>query len=269
MARTGAGPAYLQLMDERMQPVTRIDLNKEVTRVGRDPEGEVIIDAAAAVVSRRHAEVRKEGDKFTITDLKSFNGTLVNGHRIAESVQLFDGDQIQLGVGGPMLRVVDPANPAPDHRAVEPGAPSPSQQLIPPAFDQIAAMARGATIIATGTGSMPATAAVGSTQPQLLARLSFDRNSRSDGHLITTYVSMDYKSRIITRDSRATTEAFPSKMPARPMVSMSMDKGLAADVRSSFRMLFKSDPSSCRPMRGRESPFTIRGRRPGSTRSIL
>ena len=174
MARTGAGPAYLQLMDERMQPVTRIDLNKEVTRVGRDPEGEVIIDAAAAVVSRRHAEVRKEGDKFTITDLKSFNGTLVNGHRIAESVQLFDGDQIQLGVGGPMLRVVDPANPAPDHRAVEPGAPSPSQQLIPPAFDQIAAMARGATIIATGTGSMPATAAVGSTQPQLLARLSFD-----------------------------------------------------------------------------------------------
>src|SRR5437867_2648090 len=26
MARTGAGPAYLQLMDERMQPVTRIDL---------------------------------------------------------------------------------------------------------------------------------------------------------------------------------------------------------------------------------------------------
>src|SRR5439155_20266122 len=155
MARTGAGPAYLQLMDERMQPVTRIDLNKEVTRVGRDPEGEVIIDATAAVVSRRHAEVRKEGDKFKITDLKSFNGTLDNRHRIAESVPLCDGDQIQLGVGGPILRIVDPANPAPPHRAIQPGAPSPSQQLIPAAFDQIAAMARGATMIATGTGSMP------------------------------------------------------------------------------------------------------------------
>jgi len=73
-----------------------------------------------------------------------------------------------------MLRLVDPANPAPPHRAIQPGVPSPSQQLIPPAFDQIAAMARGATIVATGTGSMPATASVGSAQPQLLARLSFD-----------------------------------------------------------------------------------------------
>jgi pSer/pThr/pTyr-binding forkhead associated (FHA) protein len=58
--------------------------DKEVTRLGRDPEGEVVIDADAAVVSRRHAEIRRSGDQFAITDLKSFNGTLVNNQRISE-----------------------------------------------------------------------------------------------------------------------------------------------------------------------------------------
>jgi ABC transport system ATP-binding/permease protein len=177
MQRPGAGPAYLQLMDDNMHPVQRIELNKDLIRMGRDPEGEVIIDAAAAVVSRRHAEIRKEANQFSISDLKSFNGTLVNGQRLTQSVPLFDGDQIQLGVGGPVLRVFDPSHPAPPHRALQPGAPSPSQ-LIPPAFDQIAAMARGATIVATGTGSLPSPAAVGSAQPQLLARLSFDQRSQ-------------------------------------------------------------------------------------------
>jgi len=177
-ARGETEPAHLQLMDEHMRPVQRIQLNKDVIRLGRDPEGEVVIDAAAAVVSRRHAEIRRLDDKYAITDLKSFNGTLVNGQRIAETVPLFDGDQVQLGVGGPILRVSDPAHPAPAHRALQPGAPTPSQQLIPPAFNQIAAMARGATIVATGTGSMPATATVGSSQPQLLARLAFENRAQ-------------------------------------------------------------------------------------------
>src|SRR2546425_8510812 len=39
----------------------RIPLNKDVIRLGRDPEGEVVIDAEAAVVSRRHAEIHKRG----------------------------------------------------------------------------------------------------------------------------------------------------------------------------------------------------------------
>ena len=169
-----SGPAHLELTDPATRRVTRIELKGEVTRLGRDPEGEVVIDAAAAVVSRRHAEVRKDGERFTLTDLKSFNGTLVNGQRISSTVTLFGGDQIQLGVGGPELKLIDPSHPAPAHRAIQPGAPTPSQQLIPPAFGQIAAMARRETIVATGSSSMPPTSPMGSAQPQLLARLSFD-----------------------------------------------------------------------------------------------
>jgi len=168
-----AAPAYLDLVDSRTGQSRRIELNKEVTRLGRDPEGEVVIDADAAVVSRRHAEIKKIEGQFSISDLKSFNGTLVNDQRIAELVQLFDGDRIQLGVGGPILRVIDPSHPAAARRVMQPGAPTPSQQAIPSAFGQIAAMAHRQTIVST-SGSLQPSAAQVSGQPQLLARLSFE-----------------------------------------------------------------------------------------------
>jgi len=167
------GSARLELEESLTGQTRRIELNKEVTRLGRDPEGEVVLDADAAVVSRRHAEIKRSGDQFSISDLRSFNGTLVNDQRITETVTLFDGDQIQLGVGGPRLRLVDPAHPAPQHREIQPGAPTPSQRLIPPAFAEIGVMAHRQTIVST-SGSMQATKSPAGSQPQLLVRMSFE-----------------------------------------------------------------------------------------------
>src|SRR5437588_5686946 len=167
------GSAHLDLEESRTGQTRRIELSKEVTRLGRDPEGEVVIDADAAVVSRRHAEIKRSGDQYSISDLRSFNGTLVNDQRITETVPVFDGDQIQLGVGGPRLRLVGPAPPAPAHREIQPGFPTPSQRLIPPAFGEIAVMAQRQTIVST-SGSLQATKPPAGSQPQLLARLSFE-----------------------------------------------------------------------------------------------
>jgi ABC-type multidrug transport system ATPase subunit len=169
-------PAHLDLIDVDNRPVKRIELNREVTRLGRDPEAEVVIDAAAAVVSRRHAEIKKTGDQYFISDLKSFNGTLVDGKRITETVALFDGDEIQLGAGGPLLRLIDPAHPASAKKSA--GVPSASQAAIPSAFGQIAAIASRQTIVSTGSGSLQSTTPPGSAQPQLLARLSFDTRTQ-------------------------------------------------------------------------------------------
>lgn len=47
-------------------------------------------------VSRRHAEVRKEGSAYVVIDLDSTNGTEVNGRRL-KRVELDDGDTIVLG----------------------------------------------------------------------------------------------------------------------------------------------------------------------------
>jgi ABC-type multidrug transport system ATPase subunit/pSer/pThr/pTyr-binding forkhead associated (FHA) protein len=175
-----AAPAYLELIGSTSEQARRIELNKEVTRLGRDPEGEVVIDADAAVVSRRHAEIRRAGEQFAVTDLKSFNGTLVNGQRIAGTVTLFGGDQIQLGAGGPVVRVVDPSHPAPAGHAAAVGVSAPATPpSIPPAFGQIAAMAKRETIVvSSSSGSISPTTPPAGTQPHLLARRSFDQQTQ-------------------------------------------------------------------------------------------
>ena len=47
-------------------------------------------------VSRRHAELVREGEAFSIRDLGSLNGTYVNRRRI-ESAVLENDDEVQIG----------------------------------------------------------------------------------------------------------------------------------------------------------------------------
>jgi FHA domain-containing protein/zinc ribbon protein len=64
------------------------------TLIGRSPECDVFLDDVT--VSRRHAELQRAGETFTIRDLGSLNGTYVNRHRI-ESATLEDDDEVQIG----------------------------------------------------------------------------------------------------------------------------------------------------------------------------
>jgi pSer/pThr/pTyr-binding forkhead associated (FHA) protein len=66
----------------------------ERTQIGRSPECEVFLDDVT--VSRRHAELVRTGDTYTISDLGSLNGTFVNRKRI-ESAELEDDDEVQIG----------------------------------------------------------------------------------------------------------------------------------------------------------------------------
>ena len=64
------------------------------TLIGRSPDCDVFLDDVT--VSRRHAELLQEGDRFTIRDLGSLNGTFVNRRRV-EAAQLHDDDEVQIG----------------------------------------------------------------------------------------------------------------------------------------------------------------------------
>ena len=64
------------------------------TLIGRSPECDVFLDDVT--VSRRHAELVRDGETFTIRDLESLNGTYVNRRRI-ESTVLEDDDEVQIG----------------------------------------------------------------------------------------------------------------------------------------------------------------------------
>lgn len=72
----------------------RFDLRDPVLGLGRD--GTNPIQLHDTEVSRRHAEVRLEGQHFAVVDLGSSNGTFVNSESIRRQV-LRSGDRVQLG----------------------------------------------------------------------------------------------------------------------------------------------------------------------------
>lgn len=72
-------------------------------------------------VSRRHAAIRADGARFTVTDLGSSNGTYANGRRITGAAVLADGDEIELGGTVISVHTRSPARHAPG--AKSPAAP--------------------------------------------------------------------------------------------------------------------------------------------------
>lgn len=62
--------------------------------LGRGDEAELHFDEHG--VSRRHCEIRREGERFVLRDLESRNGLFVNGLGVEEHA-LEDGDRITLG----------------------------------------------------------------------------------------------------------------------------------------------------------------------------
>ena len=63
--------------------------------LGRSRYCDVVV--AHDTVSRRHAELWREGDRFYVTDLGSSNGTWVDGRRVDRERRVRRGDQILLG----------------------------------------------------------------------------------------------------------------------------------------------------------------------------
>lgn len=69
-------------------------IESDSTSLGRSPDSDVFLDDVT--VSRRHAEIRRGPDGFTIHDLGSMNGTYVNRERV-EMTKLAQRDEVQIG----------------------------------------------------------------------------------------------------------------------------------------------------------------------------
>ena len=69
-------------------------LSKEVITIGRMDGCDVILPDRG--VSRRHSEIRREGDEWVVIDLGSTNGTEINGKRVNRH-RLAPGDRLVLG----------------------------------------------------------------------------------------------------------------------------------------------------------------------------
>jgi pSer/pThr/pTyr-binding forkhead associated (FHA) protein len=85
----GAAVGSLFLDDGR-----RVEIGEQPLTIGRMPECDVALSDPN--VSRKHAEVRRQGTGFVLVDLGSTNGTRVNGAGVKERA-LNNGDEITVG----------------------------------------------------------------------------------------------------------------------------------------------------------------------------
>lgn len=82
--------------------IEQFDLER--IRIGRHPDNDLKFDPGAdREVSGHHAEILCQGERVSIRDLQSRNGTLVNGHRINQATPLRHGDVIQFAPTGPKV----------------------------------------------------------------------------------------------------------------------------------------------------------------------
>lgn len=73
-----------------------VSLGDTPVRIGRSHECEIEIDDGS--ISRKHALIRPDGDRYEIVDLNSTNGVMVNEQAVT-SARLRSGDRVRIGGG--------------------------------------------------------------------------------------------------------------------------------------------------------------------------
>jgi len=69
-------------------------LDKDLITCGRASSCDIFLDDVT--VSRKHALIRREDQRFAISDWGSLNGTFLNRNRV-DTAPLVNGDEIQIG----------------------------------------------------------------------------------------------------------------------------------------------------------------------------
>lgn len=73
----------------------RFVFDKAEVTIGRVEGNDLVLPHAS--VSRRHARIVLKNERFILVDLKSTNGTFVNGHRLTSPLVISGHDQIEIG----------------------------------------------------------------------------------------------------------------------------------------------------------------------------
>lgn len=115
------------------------EFTEDTITIGRHPSCNVQFPTDLTTISRNHAELLREGNRYKVVD-RSTNGTFVNGKRVAEAF-LKDGDVIMFTEGGPkvsyLAEITDAVKAAPPAPAppAEPVAKEPTRPAaaVPPA----------------------------------------------------------------------------------------------------------------------------------------
>jgi hypothetical protein len=91
---TAAGGTGVLVVRNGSEAGLRVPLLKRITRAGRHPASELFLDDIT--VSRRHAEIERDFERYVLVDVGSLNGTYLNRQRI-ERQEIHNGDELQIG----------------------------------------------------------------------------------------------------------------------------------------------------------------------------
>jgi len=112
-----------RLLVFRGQHLSReIELIRFPFKIGRAPNNDLVLDDPVRGVSRQHAEIRADGDRYVLVDCQSENGIWVSGNRRATIT--FDPETIAT-IGPYRLKVEG----APDPEPVLARTPTPSLRM--------------------------------------------------------------------------------------------------------------------------------------------
>ena len=113
------------------------DYDQDEISIGRHPASSLCFPSDLTVVSRKHAEIKREGNRFTLID-HSTNGTYVNGKSIGQTV-LKNGDVLTFAEGGPKVSFLLETQSADsskgrvqERRPPSEASPRPEPQVPPP-----------------------------------------------------------------------------------------------------------------------------------------
>ncbi len=95
------------LSGTKANQVEEFDFSKRELSIGRAAGSDIQFDPGEeTIVSREHGKIKQESatpPSFKIVDNNSRNGIFVNKQRVKESIPLVPGDEVQLGLNGPVF----------------------------------------------------------------------------------------------------------------------------------------------------------------------
>jgi predicted component of type VI protein secretion system len=104
------------------------EFSESEIRIGRHPDCQVSFPRDMTTLSRVHASIVREGNRFKLVD-QSTNGTFVNGKKIAD-IYLKDGDVVMFAEGGPKVSFLTQTKTQSAQPPI-PSAPSAQPERIP------------------------------------------------------------------------------------------------------------------------------------------
>src|ERR1700757_4588273 len=129
------------LINEKGGEAKRLEFDKPEVTIGRVQGNDIILPKGN--VSKRHSRIVLKDGKFIIVDLKSTNGTYVNGRKITSPLVVKSSDKIYIGdfilvieeSGAEAQAGAAPADSAPAEEQRRPPTipPPPPRRTMPPA----------------------------------------------------------------------------------------------------------------------------------------